>query len=203
MVAAVVPIGLLVFTRLTGISISAMPSYLWSLFVEEFDFLIVSGLSDSIRVTTFGLGPGMDSNAAADSGGVAMYRDFGGRWRESFFAKSWLELGIVGFSLSIVLIVCCLYMAFKFMRSSRDPWAAGMAAFVLALTSILPKGSIIERAPAGVYFWVAVGILALKLERENDAFPSELVKRLQSKSYQSLNVVKLPGGRRRVGGSRL
>lgn len=162
---AVFPAGSFVFALLTGISVTAMPGYLWELAKDEFEFLIVSGLSDSFKATVFGLGPGMDSNAAAASGGASMYQDFGGKWRESFFAKSWLELGVLGFALAVVFMAGAIWSACGVLRADADSWKSGFAALLLAFVFILPKGSIIERAPAGVYFWVVMGVLTLEVAR--------------------------------------
>lgn len=109
-------------------------------------------------LTAFGHGTGWDTNAALRYGEGGQRR-----YIENWFAKSSLELGVLGL-LSVTVALAALLAHLLRPLRSLDPGARQLAAPVfalLALTAVsLFKGPFIDFDPLNVYFWLFAGMLA-------------------------------------------
>ena len=131
----------------------------------EFGDAVVHGVEASAETTVIGVGTGM--NTAASRYAYAHDQSFGaieGKWHEGWYVKAWLELGLVGLALVLVLFATILWRGLQAHSRLRNPRlrvvSAALIAF-LAWTMVYGiKGQYADLDPLNVYFWLFAGFLA-------------------------------------------
>ena len=118
-----------------------------------------------MRTTQLGLGTGIDTAASR----YAFEEDTGflgveGKWHESWWVKTYLELGIVGTVLVALLFWKILAGGFRSHFRLRDAGlrvaSGAMLAFLLWIVIYGLKGQYADLDPLNVYFWLFAGFLA-------------------------------------------
>lgn len=152
----IIPLVGATYLSTSGISITHLAPYLLDLAVMEWGDVVVSGMSQAVSVTTWGFGPGTDTAAARDLVEGNLFQQIGGRWQESLLAKSWIELGVVGFTLVCVIWASIAGAAVRALKAAPR-LVSPLAALVLTVLVVSLKGSVTDQASTAVYFWFAVG----------------------------------------------
>lgn len=137
----------------------ALPTDLLALSYLEGGDLLGDGFRLARSVTWLGLGPGTDTNAARNVAGPAVFDAIGGRWQESYFVKSWIELGVPGLLLVLLMLgaVCSALIRSAPRSSAARPLIAASSALFLAVIATSVKGAILDQAPASAYVWLFAG----------------------------------------------
>jgi hypothetical protein len=107
--------------------------------------------------TLVGHGTGWDTNAALRYGGVTERR-----YVESWYAKTMIELGILGL---MAIVVAFTAIALGLLRGLRMPsisvegrrTAAPIVALIAVVMALLVKGPYVDLDPLNVYFWLLIG----------------------------------------------
>ncbi len=130
---------------------------------SEFGDVLVDGTHDAVATTTFGLGAGSDSIGARYAFPGERVVTPAGRFLESWYHKGWIELGVVGFLLVLVLFGTLVIRLVRSYASVRDPGLRSVAAAFLALLLWTlfynVKAQYIDVDPLNVYFWLLAGLL--------------------------------------------
>lgn len=158
--AGAVALAALVFGTTTGDLLSATYTHA----VNQFVLNTIDGFGNAFDRTLLGLGAGIDTVSAryalpADD----PYALVGGRWEESWWVKTVLELGIIGLLLAVALIGVLLVKVVRSHRQLRDPelrsMSAGLIALMLFVIAFNFKASYLDMDPMNVLFWLFVGVL--------------------------------------------
>jgi hypothetical protein len=123
---------------------------------------------DSMSQTVFGIGAGVDTNAAryafgTDDYGV-VYAQIGGLWYESWYVKALLELGWPGLLILVALSVAVIRTLIRAHRATRalDPELGSVTAATLVMTLWIflyaVKTAYTEYDPMSVYIWLFLGV---------------------------------------------
>jgi hypothetical protein len=183
-VLAAFGVGLLVVLGLVGANPARVVGSLAENATIQWDTVILAGAEESSDQFFTGLGTGANTNAAryvADDRSD-LFRDVGGAWQESYWAKAVLELGIAGLILSAVILLALFGRGLRVQSRLRDPGLRAVSAAILALMvwnfAYNVKGQYIDLDPLNVYFWLFAGILfrlpALERQGKSDRAPESL-----------------------------
>lgn len=152
--------GFCVAVTLLRVPVFSLPQYLFDLSRQEGQDVVVGGFRLAHSVTWLGLGPGTDTNAVRNVAGPGVFDAIGGRWQESYFVKTWIELGLPG-----LLLVIWMFGALVQAVGSRAgslgparPLVAACAGLLFAALATSTKGAILDQAPASAYFWLFAGM---------------------------------------------
>ena len=135
---------------------------------QEFGDVIVTSSREAVHLTTFGLGTGIDSVGARyayadDDAWKESIFPVLGRWQESWYVKTWIELGLAGLLIVLALFGTIVVRAVRAHLAVRDPGLRASSAALLAVViwSIvyIAKSQYIDLDPLNVYFWLFVGLL--------------------------------------------
>jgi hypothetical protein len=136
---------------------------------QEFGDVIVDSPRDAVAVTWVGRGAGIDSTASRYAFGSdeefvhATYPLIGGRTHESWYVKTYVELGALGLALVVVLLGVLVVRLLKLhVRLRRPELQATSAAFLALLLWVLIygfKAPYVDLDPLNVYFWLFAGLL--------------------------------------------
>jgi hypothetical protein len=135
---------------------------------QEFGDVIVRSSKDAVHLTTFGLGTGIDSVGAryAYSNDTAWQEAIFpvlGRWEESWYVKTWIELGVAGLAIVLALFGTIIVRGIRAHLTVRDPGlrapSAALLAVVIWTVVYIVKSQYIDLDPLNVYFWLFVGLL--------------------------------------------
>jgi hypothetical protein len=159
-VSAVIPMAVAVL----GGNLKGLLIHVMHLAGEHFANIFVHGLGHGFRLTLFGLGTGIDTNAsryALSHEGEFSVLD--GVWYESWFVKALLELGIAGLLLVVMTFSILVVNTLRSTRSLRNPDLRVISASLLALLVwhivYCMKGQYLDMDPTNVYFWLFAGML--------------------------------------------
>jgi hypothetical protein len=165
--AAVPLVVLVAVIGAVGTSVGGLARHVTHLLHAEFGDLVIGGTRDAVHLTWLGLGSGIDSIGSRYAvGSSSQWTAVAGRWYESWYVKTWLELGVVGLVLVLVLWVMLLRRGLAIHRGLHDRGLKILAAVlvaILAWTMLYDvKAQYADLDPLNVYFWLLAGIL-LKL----------------------------------------
>ncbi len=167
--------GFVVMAVLLGISTNIFISYIIEVLAY---YLGREGLMSehfrALDTTLLGAGVGMSTGPARyafnASDAVTQLTAF-----ESFYAKTIVELGVLGLIIVLILLGLLLWNGYRCVICLKDPilrhLAVGLLALLLVTVIYLAKGAVIDYDPLNVYFWLYAGIL-MKLPKLEVASPS-------------------------------
>jgi hypothetical protein len=132
---------------------------------QEFGDLVLNGFRNAVSLTLFGLGTGINTNAARYAfPQVGQFQFVNGTWYENWYVKVLLELGLPGLILLVVSMATIVIGMFRRHHHLRDTQLRAVSASLLALVvwNLLysVKGGFIDIDPMNVYFWLFVGVMA-------------------------------------------
>ena len=155
--------GFVVMAMLLGISTNILISYT----IEVLAFYLgregmMSELFRALDTTLLGAGVGMSTGPARYAFNASdAVTQFGAL--ESFYAKTIVELGVLGLIIVVILLGVLLWNGYRCVICLKDPILRhlGVALLALLLVSViyLAKGAMIDYDPLNVYFWLYAGIL--------------------------------------------
>ena len=151
---------------LLGTGLGALVEHLAQVAALEFDLLILQGSERASRLTFLGLGTGADTNATRYASGVAdAFQATGGTWFESWYVKTWLELGILGLALVALVVATSVALGLSAVKASANrpdlrACAASLAAFVVVIFATGLKAPMQDLDPVDVHLWVYLGLLS-------------------------------------------
>jgi hypothetical protein len=135
---------------------------------QEFWDVIVASSREAVHLTTFGLGTGIDSIAARyaysnDDAWQAFIFPLLGRWHESWYVKTWLELGVIGLAVVLALFATIVIRGVRAHLTLRDPGlriaSAALLSVVIWSMVYAAKSQYLDLDPLNVYFWLFAGML--------------------------------------------
>jgi hypothetical protein len=143
-----------------SLPVRALPHYFVGLSHQEGGDLVGHGFRLAHSLTWLGLGPGTDTNAARNIAGPAVFDPIGGRWQESYLVKSWIELGVPGLLLVLLMLggVGSALIRSAPRGSAARPLIAASSALFLGVIATSVKGAILDQAPANAYVWLFAGL---------------------------------------------
>jgi O-Antigen ligase len=130
--------------------------------------VLVESTREAIHRTTIGLGTGVDSVGARYAYPNQLEWQRGikpvvGTWRENWYVRTYLELGVLGLAVVLALLATLVYRAVRVHRALRDPRLRSVSAAVLGLViwtlAYDIKAPYIDFDPINVYFWLGLGLL--------------------------------------------
>ena len=140
-------------------------SHVWETLSGEFGDVIVDSAREAVSTTWVGLGSGIDSTGsryAFDAEDAAP--GVNGRFHESWYVKTYLELGVVGFAIVVALLGTIAVRSVRTHFALRNGRLRVISAAIVALliwTLIYNvKAQYMDFDPLNVYFWLLAGILA-------------------------------------------
>jgi hypothetical protein len=145
-----------------GIGLGAFVEHLAQVAAFEFDLVIVQGMERASRLTFLGLGTGADTSAARYASDA--FQATGGMWFESWYFKTWLELGILGLALVALGVATSLALGLTAVKASANrpgmrACAASLTAFIVIVFLAGVKGPLLDVDPVNVHLWVYLGLL--------------------------------------------
>jgi O-antigen ligase len=171
-----VPVAIVVLaavTLLPSTHLVGMWSSVFDVARQEFWDVLVDSGREAVELTTFGLGTGIDSIAARyafanDNDWQQFIFPVLGRWHESWYVKTWLELGVVGVAIVLALFATIIVRGVRAHLTLRDPAlrvsSAVCVAIVIWSVVYAIKGQYLDLDPLNVYFWLFAGLM-LRLPR--------------------------------------
>jgi hypothetical protein len=154
---AVVPVSVVVTILLVDTTLSDLFSALSDLTRSYIFEAQIGEFIKALNITLWGLGTGMNTNAARYLGDISIFR------LENFYAKTVVELGIPGLFIILVLFGTILARGLAEFYCLRNPvlraYSVSLIAFLLIAMINLWKGSYLDIDPLNVYFWLFAGIL--------------------------------------------
>lgn len=153
--------GLSVVPLLAGIDVRSLPTYVLGVSKDEAPDVVVSGMRLAHRLTFSGLGTGTDTNASRNVL-PSIFDQIGGRWQESFYVKAWLEIGVLGMAVVILLMIVTAATLMRRCQQMGDVPERGLVAAVTALSILIPlycvKGAFLDQQPMNYYYWFLIGL---------------------------------------------
>jgi O-antigen ligase len=147
--------------------------------VEAPDVVGPSSVSDAVHKTWLGLGAGSDSTAARYAFPNVELQTAVGNVKESWYIKTYLELGVFGLAIVLALLGTIVVRAVRVHTRLRDPRLKVVSAAIVALMGWVLlyslKAQYFDLDPINIYFWLFAGILMglPRLERREAGEPSE------------------------------
>jgi hypothetical protein len=131
----------------------------------EFQDVFVDGFRQGLATTLAGLGTGTDTNGARYAFDSAdQFSTVATNFNESWYVKAYLELGLVGLVLIMMILGHLVVVGLRRHANLRDPMLRTISASLLAVliwnTVYGIKGQFMDMDPTNVYFWLFVGVLA-------------------------------------------
>ena len=140
-------------------------NHVWETLSGEFGDVIVDSTREAVSETWVGLGSGIDSTGSRYAFGpddAAPGVD--GKFHESWYVKTYLELGILGLAIVLALLGTIAVQSVKVHLRLRNGRLRIVSAAFLALliwTLIYnAKAQYMDFDPLNVYFWLLAGMLA-------------------------------------------
>ncbi|MDP9073727.1 MAG: hypothetical protein M3N98_06025 [Actinomycetota bacterium] len=156
--------GVVALAAVAGSTAVALIAHLGSSAIIEYNIVLVQGFSGAFRMTLFGLGVGVDTNAARYAlPNHSAAQTFFAQGFESWYVKTQLELGVIGLVIMACFLAAVVSRLRLVVRATSDPALASAGAALLALVvSILVqnlKGQYLDLDPMSLFFWVAIGVI--------------------------------------------
>jgi hypothetical protein len=173
--AAPVALFLVLTGAILGITANDIIGHTLETGIGEFEYVFVGGFHQALDATRMGLGTGINTNAARHSFDQGdSYIGVAGTWYESWYVKAYLELGIAGLVILVLLLGVLVTRALRQHRRLRDPQLKVVSASLIGLLLwnlvFNVKAQYLDIDPMNVYFWLFVGLL-LKLPVVDAADP--------------------------------
>jgi hypothetical protein len=169
--------GLLLMIGLIGANPGGVIGSLWENARYQIDAVVIEGAKQASNHLLIGLGTGADTIATRYVSEAAAQR-FAVQdvWREGFWARSVLELGIGGLLLTVIVFGGILLSGLRVNRRLRDPGLKAVSASILGLMvwvlAYNVKAQYLAFDPLNLYFWLFTGILFKLPALERDAVPA-------------------------------
>jgi hypothetical protein len=172
---------LAVITLLPGTHLVAVWTEVFDVGRQEFWDVLVNSGREAVSLTTFGLGSGIDSVSARyafsnDEDWQQFIYPVLGRWHESWYVKTWLELGVLGVATVLALFGTMLVRGVRGHLRIRDPGlrvASAVCVAVVAWAIVYAiKGQYLDLDPLNVYFWLFAGLM-LRMPSLEEQAPAE------------------------------
>lgn len=144
---------------------------------QETKPVITNSVSQAVHKTWLGLGAGSDSTAARYAFPNVELQTSVGAVQESWYVKTYLELGVFGLAIVLALLGTLMYRATRVHLRIRDGRLKFVSAAILALMGWVLiyclKAQYFDLDPINVYFWLFAGMLMSlpRLERREDPAP--------------------------------
>jgi hypothetical protein len=152
-------LALVLWLRILGATVSDVlgPMIQWAV---DYAFTIQpQEFLRAFELTTLGLGTGMNTGAARYV--ISLDSIYG---LENYYAKTVVELGLLGLIILIGLFCSLLWRAARIRLAVREPalrgLSTGIVAFLFFAVVYQWKGWFLDLDPLNVYFWVFIGLLA-------------------------------------------
>jgi len=136
-------------------------------------------VSEAVHKTWLGLGAGSDSTAARYAFPNVQLKTAVGSVQESWYVKTYLELGVFGLAIALALLGTVVYRVARVHIRLRDSRLKMVSAAVLALLVWVLvyslKAQYFDLDPINIYFWLFAGIVMglPRLERQEAAEQAE------------------------------
>jgi hypothetical protein len=136
-------------------------------------------VSEAVHKTWLGLGAGSDSTAARYAFPDIQLKTSVGSVQESWYVKTYLELGVFGLAIVLALLGTIVYRVARVHIRLRDPRLKMVSAAALALMGWVLlyslKAQYFDLDPINIYFWLFAGIVMglPRLERHEAGDPAE------------------------------
>lgn len=82
---------------------------------------------------------------------------------ENYYAKAWLEVGLLGFLLIAGLFIYLIFAGIRMATNTRDPALRDVALLVVAMVVFIAylctRGWVLDQDPMAYYYWVMLGFL--------------------------------------------
>tara|TARA_B110000503_G_scaffold143581_1_gene246014 strand:+ start:6140 stop:7357 length:1218 start_codon:yes stop_codon:yes gene_type:complete len=141
------------------ISLVSMFGLLVTLIPHYLDTIVLGGLLEAFSKTLFGLGLGTNTGAAR----YAMENQGAIFAIENYYAKSYIELGLLGLLMTIFIFLSPLHYYIKNKKLCNNPKVkivtSSFVAFILLIAIHSFKGWQIDLDPINFYFWFYYGLL--------------------------------------------
>jgi hypothetical protein len=144
--------------------------------------VFVDGIRRGFRLTTFGLGTGVDTIASRYAlAKGSLFQTVGGSWQESWWVKALLELGVVGLVAAAVFMVSVVVKAIRTTAHTTDPRLRAVCAAITAylLWAVITnfKAQNLDLDPENVYFYLFIGVLLRLPALEHGVDPAVSTRR--------------------------
>ena len=156
-----------------GAGTCGIAQHLTATTTEETHHVITTGVSEAVHRTWLGLGAGADSTGARYAfPNVEQASLPVGSVQESWYVKTYLELGVFGLVIVAALLGTILFRIFRLHQRIRDPRLKVVSAGIVALIGWVllynVKAQYLDLDPINIYFWLFIGMLMKfpLLERE-------------------------------------
>ncbi len=154
-----------VVTAILGASAGSLLGHAAAVGLAEFQDVFVTGFRHGLDATLAGLGTGSDTSGARYAfKNPEQFTASLGTPYESWYVKTYLELGIAGLVLVLAILTHLLVVGLRRHATLEDPRLRVVSACLIALLvwNIVYgiKGQFIDMDPTNVYFWLIVGLLA-------------------------------------------
>jgi hypothetical protein len=148
-----------------GISAVTLIGHAVEVGLGEFQSVFIDGFRHGLSTSAAGLGTGIDTNGARYAfDRPEHFTAVGGTWYESWYVKTYLELGLTGLILILALLGSIATAGLRRHTKIRDPRLRVISACLLALViwnlAYAVKAQFMDMDPMNVYFWLFVGMLA-------------------------------------------
>jgi len=162
----------------TALSVCGFAAHLSDAVKMETPDVGVRSVGEAVHKTWLGLGAGSDSTAARYAFPNVQLQTSVGSVQESWYVKTYLELGVFGLAIVVALLGTLMYRAARAHLRVRDSRLKMASAAILALMGWVLiyclKAQYFDLDPINVYFWLLAGILMglPRLERRAAPEPS-------------------------------
>ncbi len=162
-----------------AVSVCGFAAHISEAVQSESKPVVVTSVGDAVHKTWLGLGAGSDSTAARYAFPNVELQTSVGAVQESWYVKTYLELGVFGLAIVVALLGTILYRATRVHLRIRDPRLKMVSAAILALMGWVLiyclKAQYFDLDPINVYFWLFAGMLMSlpRLERREEPKPAE------------------------------
>jgi hypothetical protein len=161
----------------TAASVCGFAAHIGETVKQESNPVVVNSVSEAVHKTWLGLGAGSDSTAARYAFPNVELQTSVGAVQESWYVKTYLELGAFGLAIVLALLGTLMYRAARVHLRIRDSRLKMVSAAILALMGWVLiyciKAQYFDLDPINVYFWLFAGILMSlpRLERRETPPP--------------------------------
>ena len=140
-------------------------AHVWETLSGEFGDVIVDSAREAVSATWIGLGSGIDSTGSRYAfGEEEAAPGVDGKFHESWYVKTYLELGVIGLAIVVALLGTIAVRSTKAHLALRNGRLRVISAALLALllwTLVYNvKAQYMDFDPLNVYFWLLAGMLA-------------------------------------------
>lgn len=193
-VAVALPVLILAALYFGGLKLSLLFGDTSNLVSNYSRDVVYQFIIDAFLDHPWGIGTGMNTGAARHALSAGEMPPI---LLENYYAKAMVELGFIGFPITLAVFGSIIFMGFRIFRGLKDKQLRGVAAallgFFITIAIHSGKGWQVDYDPINVYFWVFAGML-FKLHAL-DATPA-LVQKEKKPRKARARMANAPIGRR-------